>query len=171
MKPCPIRCAGMTTIVLRLAKLGDSENLYRWRNHPLIRAKSHQTDAIERERHETWLRETLANPNRILLIGESIQDGQTKAVGVLRYDLSPNGESAVVSIYLVPEHLGKGLGTSLLLTGTEWVLNNQPNLSEILAEIRKDNIPSQKVFVKAGYIANECKKPDFLHYTFWISRA
>lgn len=132
-------------LLLRPAQITDQENLFHWRNHPKVRQFSIQREEIEWESHCDWFQNALQNPNRALLIGE--QAGQP--IGVLRYDL--NEPWALVSIYLVPEEMGKGYGTPLLLAGISWLKTQQPRITHIQAEIYPDNRASIKVFEKAGY--------------------
>lgn len=130
---------------LRAAQRSDRENLFQWRNHPAVRQFSLQTNEIPWESHCNWFSATLENPERILLIGEKA--GQP--IGVLRYDLHQH--DALISIYLVPEQMGKGYGTPLLQAGTEWLRQHQPPIQRIIAEIAPKNVASVKAFEKAGY--------------------
>lgn len=132
-------------IHLRPAALSDREDLFRWRNHPDIRRYSIHPDEIAWERHCEWLAQTLNSECRLLLIGES--EGQT--VGVLRYDFEEN--TALVSIYLMPEKMGQGYGTPLLVAGSQWLKAHHPTLQAIKAEIAPENTASVKVFERAAY--------------------
>lgn len=132
-------------IYLRPATLSDRENLFRWRNHPVVRRYSINSDEIEWERHCDWLAQTLNSQQRLLLIGES----ERQAVGVLRYDVAES--VALVSIYLIPEKMGQGYGAPLLVAGSQWLKEHHPTLQAIKAEIAPENTASVKVFEKAAY--------------------
>ncbi len=141
--------AEMKPIELRLATEDDEHRLFEWRNAPETRRYAFDSNPIAWENHVRWFRATLANAQRHLLIGEI--DGM--AVGVLRYDLA--GDCAEISIYLVPGHSGRGLGTALLRAGSMWVKLNLPQIRRIRAKILPDNTPSRKAFAKAGYVESD----------------
>lgn len=138
--------AEMNRIELRRATESDDRKLFEWRNAPETRRYAFDSNPIAWEDHIRWLRASLANTRRHLLIGEI----GGEAVGVLRYDLQD--DCAEISIYLAPGNSGRGLGTSLLREGNAWVRMNLPQASRIRAKILPENIPSQKAFAKAGYV-------------------
>ncbi len=133
-------------IELREVENKDKKNIFEWRNHPDTRRYSHDSTLISWAVHEAWFEKCLNNPQRILLIAES--EGQP--VGVLRYDLSET--EALTSIYLVPGKSGKSYGSQILKQGSEWMKQKYPQIKLFKAEIRDDNLASQKAFSKAGYI-------------------
>ncbi|MBZ0104042.1 MAG: UDP-2,4-diacetamido-2,4,6-trideoxy-beta-L-altropyranose hydrolase [Sulfuricella denitrificans] len=137
---------GMKQIELRRATEDDERKLFEWRNAPETRRHAFDSNPIAWEDHVRWFRATLTNADRRLLIGEIDQE----AVGVLRYDLA--GDYAEISIYLVPGHSGRGLGTALLREGSMWIRLNLPQVRHIRAKILPDNLPSRKAFAKAGYM-------------------
>ena len=146
-------------LCLRHAHADDCQHLYDWRNHPDVRASAFSTDEITWAQHQNWFEQSLCNPHRILLIGER----HGVAVGVLRYDLSVNGNHAEVSIYLSPDYFGKGLGTHLLQQGTLWMQQHFAHVDTLVAEIKLTNTTSQRAFEKAQY-KHEATQPDRLIY-------
>lgn len=136
-----------TPIQLRPVVLSDRENLFHWRNHAAVRQYALLPDEIDWENHCQWLEAALENPGRLLLIGEQNKE----PVGVLRYDVA--GAEALVSVYLVPERMGQGLGAPLLVAGHAWVLSHHPGVRQLNAQIVPANVASIKVFEKAGYQA------------------
>ncbi|MBU2511635.1 UDP-2,4-diacetamido-2,4,6-trideoxy-beta-L-altropyranose hydrolase [bacterium] len=135
-------------ISIKIATLQDSEDLYRWRNSERIREFSFNTQIISRREHEKWLHSVIDDNQRVLLIASN----ESQPIGVLRYDL--NGESAIISMYVVPEQIGKGLGSLIIKAGNEWIHDNLPHINSIEAQIFQDNIPSIKAFEKAGFKAD-----------------
>ena len=132
-------------IYLQLAQQSDCEDLWKWRNAEENRKFSHDDSVIPLTNHQQWFAKTLESMNRELLI--AYLDGE--AVGVLRFDLT--ADEALVSIYLVPGHHGKGLGEGILRAGEMWLRNNRLSIRRVRAEIQKINKPSEKVFHHAGY--------------------
>lgn len=130
---------------MRLARIADELDLYKWRNHPTIRAVSFNQQDITLEQHRQWFRNTLSNPDRLLLIGEL----KEKPVGVVRFDI--DGNSAEVSIYLIQENQLKGFGQSLLSNAEHWLRANKKNISVIKANVIEENSVSQRFFKQAGY--------------------
>lgn len=134
-----------TQLDIRLATIADEQDLYTWRNHPKIREVSFNQQVITLEQHTQWFRDTLSNPNRLLLIGELKEN----PVGVVRFDI--DGDSAEVSIYLIQENNYKGLGQSLLSSAEQWLKANKKNISVIKANVIEENSISQLFFTHAGY--------------------
>ncbi len=132
-------------VLLRPVAGSDRENLYRWRNAEENRRYSHNDKPISMEEHEKWFEASLSNPKRILLIGEVAQE----PIGVLRYDLS--GESAKVSVYLVPGKYGRGYGVQLVEAGALWLKTHRPEIRTQLAEVLPANEASIKTFLDAGF--------------------
>lgn len=133
-------------ITLRAATINDASNLFEWRNAIETRRYSSNPNPIEIENHLRWLQHSLTLPNRRLLIAEH----QNKPIGVLRFDID-SLDQAEISIYLVPGLAGKGWGTKILESGTEWVKDNLPQVKNLVAKILMENIGSQRAFEKAGF--------------------
>lgn len=136
---------GCNGIEIRTATLDDSEKLFNWRNHPSIRAVSRNTGLIAWQDHQQWLASTMADSKRILLIGEDAGD----PVGVVRFDVQ--NENAEISIYLIPEKAGSGLGRNLLRCAELWLVLHYPEISKIRAHVLGANERSSQFFSKAGY--------------------
>lgn len=134
---------GYSPVTMRLANEEDSAALFNWRNDARIRAVSRSSAPIEPAGHEAWLHSVLQDKNRLLLIGE---EGGTP-VGVVRFDVAEH--MAEVSIYLVPDVTGKG--HALLLSAENWLRRHHPHIQQLNAEVLADNIPSHRLFQRAGY--------------------
>ncbi|TYO98362.1 UDP-2,4-diacetamido-2,4,6-trideoxy-beta-L-altropyranose hydrolase [Geothermobacter ehrlichii] len=135
-------------LMLRRATMNDCESIYRWRNDEETRRHIFDSTVIPFEDHQRWFENSLKNPDQVLLVAEATSG----PVGVLRYDLK--GESATISVYLVPGGQPPGTGPQLIRSGSEWLRQNYPQVLRIFAEILPENIASQKAFKKAGYIKN-----------------
>ncbi len=133
-------------VILRQAREQDCDAVYEWRNAEEVRQSSFASHALSLEEHRSWFAKTLANPNRALLIGSV--DGSP--IGVLRFDFAADA-TATVSIYLVPGHSGRGLGTALLGAGSSWIRKKKQQITELRAEIRPENAASKAAFLAAGY--------------------
>lgn len=132
-------------INLRSATAGDCDRIWEWRNDSRTRRHSRDPSEVALESHRKWFASTLANPDRILLIGEC--DGAP--VGVLRYDRT--GDTATISVYLVPGREGRGEGARLIRSGTRWLAGHWPAVTAIEAEILEINKASAGAFAAAGF--------------------
>lgn len=135
-------------IRLRRAREEDREPIFRWRNDPRTRAQFFDPRELTFAEHSSWFTKVLANGAHALLVGETA-DGE--AIGVLRFDPSPAGDEAVVSVYLLPDLHGKGFGAVLLRAGTSWVSGNLPAVKLLRAEVLPTNPASRQAFRDAGY--------------------
>lgn len=136
---------GANNVGIRIADESDSPKLFEWRNHKTIRAVSKNSAPITWADHQSWFAKVQADKNRVLLIGE-IDD---EPVGVVRFD--QEGETALVSVYLVPEGGFKGQGRNLLLRAGEWLKIHHADIKLIKAEVLGANTASQRLFAGADY--------------------
>lgn len=140
-----VRHMGGHAVELRRATPADSDLLYAWRNDPRVRRHAFDATPIRRHGHEAWLRRTLADPTRILLIGRS---GNTD-FGCIRYDVE--AQHARISIYLDPNRIGEGLAIPLLVAADNWLAATAPGISTVVAEVMAGNEASRRAFLGAGY--------------------
>jgi ribosomal-protein-alanine N-acetyltransferase len=67
--------------------------------------------------------------------------------------LSSNG-TVEIGYGLLPEHWGKGYATEAVKAMVEWA-SKQPGVKDIEAETEENNIPSQRVLQKTGFVPLE----------------
>ena len=139
-----LRAMGFGGVDVRKAVASDSSKVFAWRNDPAIRAVSRSIEPMERSTHEDWFAAALADPNRLLLIGE--RDGTD--LGVVRFDVGEH--AAEISIYLAPER-SSGVGVELLLAAEAWLAESRPNVAAVEAEVLRDNRRSHGLFLAGGY--------------------
>lgn len=130
---------------LRRATPDDCDAMWAWRNHADNRRHARDPAPIALTDHREWFTAALGNAQRVLLVAEDA----TGPAGVLRFDV--HGTHAVVSIYLVPERHGQGLGSVLLRRGEAWLAQHLPDVRAIEAEVLEINAASRAVFDEAGY--------------------
>lgn len=134
---------------IREAIKSDCLTLLEWRNDPSVSMNSFNSDKINRAEHEAWFEEKLLNANSFIFIAEL----EGNECGMVRYDILEDN-SAKVSIIVAPSYQGKGLG-SLLLLESEKKLLVSSKVRLIKAEVKEDNIASQKIFIKSDYIKKD----------------
>jgi len=132
---------------VRPARVDDTELMYEWRNDSRTRAVSLDPALLDHAKHFDWVKQTLSNPNRCLLVG---QIGQLP-VGVIRFD-KLHADSAEISLYLNPDLYGLGLGSALLRAGERFFSGDNKNRTEFVATVLSGNSPSEKLFESCGYL-------------------
>ncbi|TXH04027.1 MAG: UDP-2,4-diacetamido-2,4,6-trideoxy-beta-L-altropyranose hydrolase [Nevskiaceae bacterium] len=144
-------------VTLRAAAEKDRDSVFEWRNAPLVVENSLNPKPIPREAHDRWYTDTLQAQSRALLLAE--YDGET--VGVLRFDFEP--AQATVSIYLTPRSQGQGWGRAILREGECWLKTYKPETIRILATVVSGNVPSEKLFLEAGFSLKSSNYEKVLH--------
>jgi len=135
------------------ASNNDSLDIFQWRNDPLTRQNSINTDPVSLKEHNQWFNEVLNSRNTELLIG--IKD--SIKVGVCRFSFNNLSNSVEVSINLNPLMRGKRISKKLLEESINYYLKT--NKVMLTATIRIDNIPSIKIFEELNFIkikSTEC---------------
>jgi len=132
-------------LVLRLADRDDRDKIFEWRNDPKVREMFFDPGPIDKETHNKWFASMLVSKESLLLIGELDKD----PVGVVRFDIS--GKSAEISIYLLPEKIGCGLGLPLVRNSVKYIFDQVPDIQEVIAKVLPENIGSVKTFIMSGF--------------------
>jgi RimJ/RimL family protein N-acetyltransferase len=132
-------------VQMRLAEAKDAQAIFNWRNHPLVRNYSDNTQEINWEEHCEWFEQRLSDNSSPILIGEV----NNQALGVVRFDISK--QDAMVSIYLVPDSSLKGWGACLLEQAENWLRQYHPGVVKLHAQVLPNNEPSKKLFDKLNY--------------------
>ena len=128
-------------IVLRRAELDDSDALFAWRNDPLTRRNSRNTDPVPREDHDRWFARMLERPEGHLCVGEA----SGERVGVVRFDLL-GACMFEVSITVAPSLRFRGHGRRLLGIALKTMAP-----CVLIAEIKDGNVASKRLFASCGF--------------------
>jgi spore coat polysaccharide biosynthesis predicted glycosyltransferase SpsG/L-amino acid N-acyltransferase YncA len=131
--------------ILRSATIGDIKMVYDWRNHEETRRYSFKSDTINFHNHIEWFKQTLLGQKSKLLIAET----EGSAFAVVRFDYE--GEKAVISIYLSPNYIGRGLGSVLIRQSVTWFRRHHSDIAYLQAVIKEDNVRSIRAFTSAGF--------------------
>ncbi|WP_144223207.1 GNAT family N-acetyltransferase [Mesorhizobium amorphae] len=119
---------------LRPASIDDAQLLFDWRNEPLTRAMSVNTEPVAWDDHVKWLSTRLARPEPGLYICED--DGIP--CGMVRID---NDE---ISYTVDTGFRGKGLATKMLILARHQFGSKR-------AKVKRSNEASAKAATKAGH--------------------
>ena len=145
LPPAPLR--------LRPVQPTDSGQLLAWTNDPATRRQSFDPAPVPLARHETWLANQLAHPDRyLLLLAEDTDTGMP--AGLIRFVItaaSQAASTATLSYSLAPECRGRGWAAPLLLAGTRAVLAQFLHIRQVVGEVKATNVASVRAFRRAGY--------------------
>lgn len=140
---------------LREATLEDARLLLDWRNEPLSRKNSIQTEEIQLSGHLEWLQRTLKD-RRVKIFIVMLAGN---AVGDLRFEYS---QGCVEFSWSVDHrYRGRGLGTRILEKAIETA---GPGI-EKKCRIKSDNIPSIKNALSAGFRLTGREEPNIQIYS------
>jgi RimJ/RimL family protein N-acetyltransferase len=132
---------------LRTATENDARFFWELVNDPLVREVSFDSDIIPWDVHKNWFIKRLSEKSTRLFVVET-QSGNK--VGQLRFE--KKSEGYVISVSLVREFRGKGLGSEIIKLGSEQLFKEFPDVEKINAYIKHDNKASVHAFSKAGYV-------------------
>lgn len=133
-------------IKVRNAKKKDCKDIFKWRNNQITREMSHTSEVINWDKHYEWYCNSLDMESRILLICEN---SCNEKIALVSFNISEL--KAVISINLNPTQRGKGLGRLCLTKSIEVFYIEFSEIKNLLAEIKKENIASKKIFLAAGF--------------------
>ena len=136
----------MILIHIRLATESDSKEIFKWRNDSLTRKMSLNTNFVNWEEHNIWIKESLKNTNKILLICENQSN---EKISFIKLEVKNN--EALISINLSPIHRGKGLSQLCINSAIFYISNYFKNLNFLKAQIKEINIVSKKIFLNSGF--------------------
>lgn len=134
-------------IKIRPAELTDAEPLWHWRNDPATRQFAFSQNTVDWEAHSNWFSSALRNPDRIILIA---CDCYGQRMGMVRFDINKDAQSALTSINLAPAARGKRQSIPILSAAIETFSTERQ--CDLIAEIKPDNIASIKCFQACGFV-------------------
>lgn len=132
-------------VYLRRADSDDVELFFKWANEPAVRANSFNMEPILWENHKTWFGKVLADGGTCMyvLMEDNLPVGQVR--------LALKDSKWQVSYSIDVSYRGRGYG-KIILHLAENELARDGHVGETLfAEVKTDNIASQRIFVKQGY--------------------
>lgn len=138
----------MEKLTLRPVSLSDCELLFNWKNDPAVRKSALNTAIVLKEEHESWFSAAIKNPDVQIFILES----EGIPLGQIR--LNREGIVGRIDYCIAEEYRGKGLGKKIILLIEEDV-KKTGFVSVLKAEVKKDNLFSQKVFESLDYARSE----------------
>lgn len=134
-------------LIVRRAQADDARDLWLWRNDAETRRNSKSTDPVLWADHQNWFARALNDDARRIYVASL--DG--RSIGTARFDAMDGGPGRwLVSIALAPDARGRGLGGHLLAKACEQIAVDC-DVSALDAEIRYENMASQRIFSACGF--------------------
>ena len=153
-------------ITLRDLSIDDAQMIFIWRNTEEIIHLSTSRKKVTLDEHLQWIKESIDNSNRHLLIIEY----QNIPVGQVRFDRTfKTLERATISMYLLPDYQNKNIGSMAIKQACTKIFNQWKDLNEIYAFVRDTNERSQKFFIKNNFYADD-EYTITNHQTYQFSR-
>lgn len=134
-------------ISLRKAKETDCYDLWVWRNHPIVRKWCFNSGRIGYRAHKKWFAEKIKGNYSNFYI---MENSSGEKIGQVRFEIEKN-KIAYVNTNLNPRFLRMGFGNLILRRGTKLFALKHPQVDEVRALIKDENIISKKAFHNAGY--------------------
>ncbi len=131
--------------MVRRAVMDDIKDIFEWSNHPLSRKNSFRSEPIGWDEHRKWFAERLADHLTTIYILCSDEN----KLGSARFEEKKNGIR--ISVMLNPDYIGKRLGADLIRLATKRYIEEKNPGKHIIAEVKGDNMPSKKAFLRAGF--------------------
>lgn len=134
-------------MIIRPVENKDSRFLFELANDPVSRSASFNSERIAWQEHCQWFKEKMADAGSRIYI---IENPKGHPVGQVRFDRL-DGQSAQISVSLIPAERKKGLGTQALRIAVSSFFLEFP-IPIIMAKIKPENAASIKSFQKAGFV-------------------
>lgn len=135
-----------TDLQLRAATIDDISQVFEWQCAPQTRRYALNRNIPTLLEHTDWMTRKIASQDDYFYIIELNEGAKVSSVGVVRLDLSAEN-TYTISIFVAPNQYGKGVAKEALA-----ILDKLHPSIIINAVVLKENIASQTLFSRAGYI-------------------
>ncbi|MEP7152366.1 MAG: GNAT family N-acetyltransferase [Nitrospira sp.] len=134
---------------IKRATPADAALLWQWRNDPIVRNNSFNTEVIPWEEHAKWFNQRVAaDDTRIYLLEDN-----SKVVAQVRYERS-EGFAHIGGISVAADDRGKGYGRQVL-QATLSLACADLGVEKVIAIVKKANTASLRSFRSVGFVLEE----------------
>ena len=126
--------------------------MWEWRNEPVTREASFNTNYVPYEDHERWFSQKMKDPNARIVI---ILNPSGREVGYVRFTIVD--EKAEISVGVDGVERGRGYGTEAIRRSSDELLATG-EVKHILASIKGGNAASIAAFQHAGFTPTAVKE-------------
>ena len=141
-------------IEIRKASHDDINDFYYWRNHKKTRNMLKNSEPISWKEHTNWYLKSLKRINRVSLV-ILLKESKLK-IGCIGFDIKEN--NSFISIIIDPKFRKKKLSKISLDEAIKFFKKDNSNIDLILAEIKSENIASEKIFEQVGFVLKKKHK-------------
>lgn len=136
---------------IRPVRWEDRFVIWMWRNDPQTRRMERNADYVGWDRFKIWLKGSLNDPNRCLLLADTVRD----SLAISQFTLERDGV-ATIGINLNPRFRGRRLAVDLIENFIAEAHRTAP-FKRLRANVRAENEASRRAFAKAGFCQiDEC---------------
>jgi UDP-2,4-diacetamido-2,4,6-trideoxy-beta-L-altropyranose hydrolase len=132
------------SLTVRKALECDSELFWYWVNDPDVRKSAFHSEPIPWETHQRWFAGKIHDHEASIYVVES----ENGPVGQVRFE--GQGEHYIVDYSVVRQFRGLGLSKKMLSVALQ-AFQEERVSGKIIAEVKNENIPSNKVFERLGF--------------------
>ncbi len=130
---------------LRDVAMTDLELLFQWANDAETRKNSFSAQKIAWEEHQQWFNRLMHDKNMQQYI--FVYNGRD--VGQIRMNIA--GETAEIGYSIAREYRCMGYAKLMVSCLAQKAKDEFPNIKRLKAQVKPDNVASQKVFLDIGY--------------------
>ncbi|TBR41256.1 N-acetyltransferase [Marinomonas agarivorans] len=141
-----LKLINKTDLQLRSETIDDILQVFKWQCAPQTRRYALNKDIPTLLEHTDWMTRKIASQDDYIYIIELNEGAKISSVGVVRLDLFAEN-TYTISIFVAPNQYGKGVAKEALA-----ILDKLHPSIVINAVVLKENIASQTLFSRAGYI-------------------
>jgi len=146
----------MSKKYLRRATIEDIDLLFTWANDETTRQNAFNTQQITYKEHQQWFKAKLESDNSIIYIYCT----EDTAIGQVRIEIDK--DQALISYSIDIAHRAQGHGSKIVEILEETIKTELPATKKLIAKVKKENIPSQRIFEKLSY--KRIEKDDYIEY-------
>ena len=129
----------------------DRDLIFSLSNDPLVRANSFNQSKIEYSDHCKWYEKTLADKNTLFFLAFA-DDSEKDFVGQIRFKRdSAQSDECVISLSITEQFRGKHISSEFIELGIDEMKKCWYNIRSVIAEVKSENIASNKLFLKEGF--------------------
>lgn len=150
-------------IYLRPATIDDTKLIFEWANAPDVRHNSFNTDNISWDVHKAWMEGILANESTLLYI--LVEDDNH--IGQVR--LAFKAGKWEISYSIASAFRAQGYGKIILQLAENELIRGGHVGERLYAEVKTDNIASQRIFKQLGYSEVAAQHNNAYGYTKAVS--
>lgn len=129
----------------------DCKLVFSLSNDSLVRSNSFNTKRIDYKEHCKWFEKTVEDKNILFFLVFS-DESEKEFVGQIRFKREcENSNECVISLSITEQFRGKHIAKEFLELGINELQKDWKNIDTIIAEVKDENIASNKLFEKEGF--------------------